>query len=636
MQQRLFSVTSRRISRQAVLIAVCLVAGAQATTYTITSNSMGLSTTDGICGFREALSTINSGIGRWGCPAPSATNTINLSALTYTSPTQLTATRSVTINCPSGTCIVDAGSLSSDLFVLSGGSNPVVSMSRLALRQSAGNANNINGLVVLTGAVKLDRTVITGFKGAGLSIRTGLEHSITGSTFSGNRYGLDLWDGVAVYTSVSNTISNNWQGILAGSIAGFTDKGSTISNNTDAGIEFPRGGELDLENTTINGNRNRGIHLGINSSLVILRGITLDGNTTSGDGAGLYVPGDFNAAAAHVQIFSSTISNNTAGGKGGGMYVTSSVNINNSTLSNNTAKVGGGAYSTTNSSNAYLLFTQCTVAFNRATDSGGGLACPPLGSGYRDAIGVTSTIVARNSAPKYPDMFGKTEGSYSLFGDMTGTTGDHSSFFPAADPLLGPLMDNTGPIRVKTHALISRSPAIDMIEPGFVEKFDARGYPRPTGPRSWDVGAYEVAPFETELLSVVSSQGWHATQDDAGLSNGAGTVMRSGAVGNYVTYAVPIPDAVSTGTWYTILLRAKAFPDGATVELSTAPASATPQFTTIGTADLYAPTSEIGTYAFFFRFTQVGTKYFRLKIIGKNPNSIGYSANFDYIDITKQ
>jgi hypothetical protein len=152
----------------------------------------------------------------------------------------------------------------------------------------------------------------------------------------------------------------------------------------------------------------------------------------------------------------------------------------------------------------------------------------------------------------------------------------------------------------------------------------------------WDLGAYEVAPFETELLDLVAASGSTGIFSDATFSNGAGTRIENGTVGSYATYAVAVPQAVSTGTWYTILLRAKALPNGAKIELANAPASAPTQFTTIGTADLYAPTPEYDTYAFFFKFTQVGTKYFRLKIVGKNASSSGYAANFDNIEITEQ
>jgi len=51
---------------------------------------------------------------------------------------------------------------------------------------------------------------------------------------------------------------------------------------------------------------------------------------------------------------------------------------------------------------------------------------------------------------------------------------------------------------------------------------------------------------------------------------------------------------------------------------------------------LYARAPEYDAYAFFFNFTQVGIKYFRLKIIGKNASSTGYAADFDNIDITEQ
>jgi hypothetical protein len=44
MRQKRFTLTSRRIFRQAALLAACLVAGAQATTYNVNTTNMGLVT----------------------------------------------------------------------------------------------------------------------------------------------------------------------------------------------------------------------------------------------------------------------------------------------------------------------------------------------------------------------------------------------------------------------------------------------------------------------------------------------------------------------------------------------------------------------------------------------------------------
>ncbi|MBW8889756.1 MAG: right-handed parallel beta-helix repeat-containing protein [Fibrobacteres bacterium] len=638
MSQKHFSVISGGISGRAALLAACLAAAAQATTYSINTTNMGF-VNDGNCGLREAIDAINTQTRRWGCPGPDGSSDgIFLQAGTYTAPVGMTLDRSASINCPVGTCIVDAGSINTNFITLSS-LGPTVFVNDITLRQSSGNTNNINGLKVLGGTVNLYHTVVTGFKLAGVSIQAGSNHTISHSTFTGNKWGFYLSDGTGIQSD-HNTISNNWQGIRAGNVVGFNDDGSVISDNADAGVEIPNGGSLAWINTTISRNRNRGIHMGEPGSLFTLFGCTIDGNTTSGDGAGLYVPGPSSGSNIEVDLKSSTISNNRAQGDGGGVYCTATVLLTNCTISNDTAKRGGGAFASGVSSNAYLSITTSTIAFNRAVDSGGGLYYIGTPLAHDNFIGVAGCIVARNTAGlKYPDMCGAASGVRSLFGDWTGSTG-HSEDLTPADPLLGPLMDNAGPIHVKTRALLKGSPAVNRNQRGFSQLIDNRGIPRPTPPdqaiSDWDVGAYEVAPFETEVLDLAAASGSVGIFSDATFSNGAGTRIENGTVGNYATYIVAVPHAVSTGTQYTVLLRARALPNGAKIELASAPASPTPQFTTIGTADLYAPAPEYDTYAFFFKFTSVGTKYFRLKIIGKNAKSTGYAADFDNIEITEQ
>ena len=65
--------------------------------------------------------------------------------------------------------------------------------------------------------------------------------------------------------------------------------------------------------------------------------------------------------------------------------------------------------------------------------------------------------------------------------------GDHVD----ADPLLGPLQNNGGPI--ETMPLLAGSPAIDGGEGAGCPATDARGVPRPQG-AACDIGAYELAP----------------------------------------------------------------------------------------------------------------------------------------------
>lgn len=91
--------------------------------------------------------------------------------------------------------------------------------------------------------------------------------------------------------SFNNTISNNWRGVNVGSGL-FTDNGSVISASVDAGISVGAG-SYSLEKSVVRGNRNRGIHMGPGGNGFIT-GSTIEGNTTSGDGAGMYIPADPN------------------------------------------------------------------------------------------------------------------------------------------------------------------------------------------------------------------------------------------------------------------------------------------------------------------------------------------------------
>jgi hypothetical protein len=196
-------------------------------------------------------------------------------------------------------------------------------------------------------------------------------------------------------------------------------------------------------------------------------------------------------------------------------------------------------------------------------------------------------------------------------------------------------MDSPGRLKVKTHALLKGSPARDMVSAKELSfTVDGRGFPRPpsSSPENWDVGAYEVAPFEAESLTVIGqSSDDHRIQNESGLSNGAGTVLRADAVGDFVTYAVAIPEP---GT-YDITLRIKAGPNRPIVEVAVG--SATSAFFTVGSVDMYRSSLAYVTRgAGSFPFATAGIKYVRLKVTGKNVNSTGYLCYYDYINLVKQ
>jgi parallel beta-helix repeat protein len=649
MRQKPVSAASSGLSRRAALLAACLITGAQATTYTITSNTMAL-TNDATCGFREALDAVNSGVAKWGCAAPSGSDIINLSTNTYTTPVPLYVIRSVSIRCPAGTCTIDAGSINGNLFSITETFTPDVAMYRLTLRQSSSNLNFISGVALYSGSATLDQTVINGFRHAGFFATNGWPSTLLGSTLSGNNIGISLeysgevtlhrntisnnaeglsQDNGSFARSDSNAFTGNGTGIRVSSGAIFSDHGSLISNNSGAGISVDQGGGINLVAVTISGNRNRGIYLDPLSGLSTVYYSTIDGNSTSGDGAGISLVSSGSGVTPVSEFFQTTFSNNKAGNNGGGAYISGTANLHNCTFSGNTAANGGGVYNFLASTNSYLKLIHCTIAFNQATVSGGGVV-NVRGEGGDD-VGIFQSIVARNSAPMHPDISGLNKGGESIFGDLTGSWGDHSDDFSSGDPLLGPLMDSPGRLKVKTHALLKGSPAINKITLVRQENYDGRGFPR-LATENWDVGAYEAGPFQTESLTVISqSSDDHRMQNESGLSNGAGTVFRADAVGDFVTYAVAIPEP---GT-YDIALRIKAGANRPIVELATSPGTTT--FTTIGSVDLYRSSlAYANRSAGSFTFSSAGIKHFRLKVTGRNVNSTGYLCYYDYINVTKQ
>jgi parallel beta-helix repeat protein len=110
---------------------------------------------------------------------------------------------------------------------------------------------------------------------------------------------------------------------------------------------------------------------GISLTTGTIKYCTIDGNTTAGNGGGIYCNGD----NANVTIENCIIANNTAN-NGGGIHNSSTnatVLVKNCNISNNVAtSAGGGVYL----QGANTKLTDCTVQFNSVTNSsstGGGV-----------------------------------------------------------------------------------------------------------------------------------------------------------------------------------------------------------------------------------------------------------------------
>ncbi|MFY9824167.1 MAG: IPTL-CTERM sorting domain-containing protein, partial [Thermoanaerobaculia bacterium] len=158
------------------------------------------------------------------------------------------------------------------------------------------------------------------------------------------------------------------------------------------------GNSLTIMNSVFSGNTagNAGGAMLLYSSgqPILIQDSVISGNqSTGGTGGGisLYKPD------ADMTIERSTISGNTASGAGGGLFVynpqTAGVALRQSTISGNSASQGGGAYFYNLS--GPLVIENSTVSGNQVTGNGGGLFFyhgPPAGSGLH------SSTIASNTA----------------------------------------------------------------------------------------------------------------------------------------------------------------------------------------------------------------------------------------------
>jgi hypothetical protein len=210
--------------------------------------------------------------------------------------------------------------------------------------------------------------------------------------------------------------------------------------------------------------------------------------------------GIYNRSSGTVWLYNSTVSNNSVTTRcyecsafGGGIFTRSHLVVHNSTISGNrtgdaqSLGIGGGVAIQSYTSAPLVIVSHSTITGNVAQWRAGGIVGGNLF--------VRNSIIARNTAYEYPDIYGTLSGSgYNLFGNPRGGTGfDRNTDILGVDPMLGPLTDNGGP--TQTHALLPGSPAIDAGDPDIADapQWDQRGggFPRIVNGRI-DIGAYEV------------------------------------------------------------------------------------------------------------------------------------------------
>lgn len=199
-------------------------------------------------------------------------------------------------------------------------------------------------------------------------------------------------------------------------------------------------------------------------SVVTIDRSTFDSNTVDammGNAAGLYLED------LVLTITNTTISNNT-GHYGGGLWAGQSdiLNLQNVTIANNTASGGGGIWFA-NMVTGTLL--NCTIAGN----TGDGLFNGNTGVALKDTIIAnnvrgtldSTTNCAAAHASGAPDLQFPAAGGVHCTGDVT-----------IADPMLGPLQDNGGPVHTMKPG--AGSPAIGA--GASCSPTDATGKMRPT------------------------------------------------------------------------------------------------------------------------------------------------------------
>jgi predicted outer membrane repeat protein len=339
-----------------------------------------------------------------------------------------------------------------------------------------------------------------GSEGYGGAIASVGQLTVTNCTFTGNTAGAD---GGAIYeyenlnytTVVTGcTFSSNTSGSWGGAVynAGLlTVSGSTFSNNstvTAGGAMF-----TDLFSTTT------------------VTGSTFTSNSatatvSSSEGGGICNNGT-------LALATSTLNGNSGGG-GGGVCNFGPLTVTDCTLTgNSTTQNSGGAIYTD-----HPVTVTCSTLSGNTASYGGGIFNNPSAAA---AVTLSSSIVAANTAPNGPDIYGpmQSASSYNLIGNGSAMSGISSgsnnnqvgTSSSPINPLLSPLGSYGG--STQTMAVLPGSPALgagnaNAKDPaGNVITTDQRGVTRTVNGRT-DTGAFESQGF---ALSVVSGDGQTAT-----------------------------------------------------------------------------------------------------------------------------
>ena len=321
--------------------------------------------------------------------------------------------------------------------------------------------------------------------GGGLALDAG-DLEISGSTFTGNatsgdgggiwmeRSGFDDFDGSTVFTMSDTTVSGN----TAGDDGGGVYVHSGTQTITDSMIQ-DNDAALDGGGIVVGGNTP------LEAGVAAIEGTTIAGNTSGGNGGGLWVGFPDGSEA---NLVNSTVTGNSAGVAGGGLAspALNRTTIEHVTLAGNTAPQG-----------ANLGFSgPVEIAASVITDPlGGGSNCGDL-PGVLQAANVTTL-------------------GYSWASDATCDLGTDDVVDPGGDAELGTLSDNGGPTLTRLPA--PTSPIVSVVPlASCTIADDQREVARPIG-AGCEPGAVEV-------------------------DGGSGAI--EGGPGNDILFGTPSPDLI--------------------------------------------------------------------------------------------
>jgi len=214
--------------------------------------------------------------------------------------------------------------------------------------------------------------------------------------------------------------------------------GCTINGNQGGrygglawGIGYSYSTALVVDDCTVAGNYGGGVYCSVGESdTAAFTNSRIAGNTSEGNGAGIYCYG----SRSTISLSGLHISENVSGGNGGGAYLSDNVEMQACVISDNSAAGdGGGVYCT----NFSPMIAGCTVSRNAAT-SGGGIACYGGGANLSGCIVSGNTSASTGAGVSY-DSIGAgrpTIENCVVVGNSAGAEGDGISCAKAGSNIM--------------------------------------------------------------------------------------------------------------------------------------------------------------------------------------------------------